>query len=97
MKTEPQLSVRAIFGVFIALMVLLALTALADYLPPSRWALPISLTIAVAKMALIFLFFMHLRYQRGMVRIAAAAGFFWLAILLTLTFGDYLTRGWVAQ
>ncbi len=41
------------------------------------------------------LFFMQLRYQRGLVRIFALAGFFWLAIAGVLTFADYLTCGWL--
>ena len=56
---------------------------------------PTSLVIAAAKTALVFLFFMQLWYQRGLIRIFAAAGFFWLAIIGVLTFCDYLTRGWL--
>lgn len=79
---------------YAALLVLLALTAAANYLPPSPWSTPLSLAIATAKMLLIFLFFMQLRWKRGVVRLAAAAGFVWLGIAALLTFSDYLTRGW---
>lgn len=85
----------ALFVVFAALLVLLALTAAATRLPPGPWSLPIALGIATAKAALIFLYFMRLRYQRAMVRIFAVAGFFWLAVAGALTFADYLTRGWM--
>lgn len=84
-----------LFRAYVALMVLLALTAAATLLPSGPWALPLSLAIAFAKLLLVFLFFMQLRYQRGLVRIFAAAGFFWLAIAGVLTFSDYLTRGWL--
>lgn len=79
---------------YVALLGLLALTAAANYLPPGPWSTPISLTIATAKMVLIFLFFMQLRWKRGLVRLAAAVGFLWLGIAGLLTFSDYLTRGW---
>lgn len=81
-----------LFRAYGALMVLLGLTAAAVYLPAGPWALPISLAIATAKLVIVFWFFMQLRYQRGLVRVAAVAGFFWLAIAGGLTFADYLTR-----
>jgi cytochrome c oxidase subunit 4 len=80
---------------YVALMVLLVLTALASKAPLGPLNTPISLLIAAVKTALVFLFFMQLWYQRGLVRIFAAAGFFWLAIIGVLTFCDYLTRGWL--
>ncbi len=95
MAREPRISRVTLLVNFLALMVLLALTALATYLPPGPWALPIALIIAFAKLALIGLYFMHLRHQPAMVRIFAVAGFFWLAVIGVLTFADYLTRGWM--
>jgi caa(3)-type oxidase subunit IV len=80
---------------YAALMVLLAATALAAKAPPGAWQAPVALAIAAAKMLLVFLFFMQLRYQRGLVRVFAAAAFFWLGIAGVLTFSDYLTRGWL--
>jgi cytochrome c oxidase subunit 4 len=84
-----------LFRAYAALLVLLVLTAAATQLPQGPWSLPLSLAIATAKMLIVFLFFMQLRYQRGLVRIFAAAGFFWLAIAGVLTFADYLTRDWL--
>jgi len=84
-----------LFRAYGALLILLALTATATLLPKGPWSLPIALAIATAKMLIVFLFFMQLRYQRGIVRIFAAAGFFWLAIAAVLTFADYLTRDWL--
>jgi cytochrome c oxidase subunit IV len=81
-----------LFRVYLGLLVLLALTAVAARLPAGAWSLPTALTIATAKVALIFYYFMQLRYHRGFVRVFALAGFFWLALAATLTFADYLTR-----
>lgn len=80
---------------YVALMVLLVLTALASKAPLGEWKGAVSLFIAAVKMALVFLFFMQLWYQRGLIRIFAVAGFFWLSIIGILTFCDYLTRGWL--
>jgi caa(3)-type oxidase subunit IV len=38
------------------------------------------------------LFFMHLRYSRSLM---LAAPLLWLGIMITLTLGDFLTRGWL--
>jgi cytochrome c oxidase subunit IV len=79
---------------YLALMVLLAATALASKAPLGAFQTSVALTIAAAKTALVFLFFMQLWFQRGLIRVFAVAGFFWLAIIGVLTFCDYLTRGW---
>jgi cytochrome c oxidase subunit 4 len=87
---------RATFlRVYLALLGLLALTAVAGRFPASAWSLPFALLVATAKLALIFWFFMRLREHRGLVRIFAVAGFFWLGLLGLLASSDYLTRGWL--
>lgn len=79
---------------YIALLVLLGASAGGAFLPMGAMAKTIfALTIAAAKTAIIFLIFMQLRYQTGLIRVFALAGFFWLAISAVLTFADYLTRG----
>lgn len=80
---------------YAALMVLLLLTALASKAPFGAFKTPVSLLIAAVKTGLVFLFFMQLWYKRGLIRVFAAAGFFWLAIIGVLTFCDYFTRGWL--
>ena len=54
-----------------------------------------ALTIAVAKMLLVILFFMHVRHSTPLTWIFVAAGFIWLLIMIDLTLSDYLTRGLV--
>ena len=80
--------------VYLGLLGLLALTAISARLVAGPWSLPLGMAVAAAKLVLIFLFFMGLRTHRGMIRIFAAAGFFWLGIAWLLTFSDYLTRTW---
>jgi caa(3)-type oxidase subunit IV len=94
--SPPTATRSSILASFAALLVLLGLAALVPSLPPGPWLLPFSLGIAFAKLAVIFLFFMQLRYQRGLVRVFALAGFVWLAVALVLVFADYRTRGWVS-
>lgn len=87
-------STQVLLAIYGGLMSLLVLTALASFARLGAWQMPVALIIAAAKTTLVFLFFMQLRYQRGLVRVFAVAGFFWLAIIGVLTFADYLTRGW---
>jgi len=82
----------AYFFTFAALLVLLALTVAATYLPTGKWAAAISLGIAALKALLIVLVFMHLRAAVPLVRVVAFAGVFWLLLLLTFLLSDYLTR-----
>jgi cytochrome c oxidase subunit 4 len=53
----------------------------------------IAMTIAVIKMLLIILYFMHVRYSNRLTWVFAGAGFLWLGIMILLTLNDYFTRG----
>jgi cytochrome c oxidase subunit 4 len=78
--------------VFVALFVLLVVTVAVAQVHLGLLNTPIALLIALAKAALIVLFFMHVRNSPPLVRVFSAGGFLWLAILFTLTFADVLTR-----
>ena len=85
--------IKPLIVVWAALLVLLVLTVAASFQfsgPPSIAA---SLGIALAKAALIFWFFMHLREESGLLRLAAIAAAVWLLILFLLVAADYTTRG----
>jgi cytochrome c oxidase subunit 4 len=78
----------------VALLAFLALTIFVAHINLGPFNTIVALSISIAKAALIILFFMHLRYSKPLVWVFACAGFFWLAIMLTLALSDYLTRGW---
>ncbi len=54
------------------------------------------MSIAVVKMLLVVLIFMRVRYSVRLVWIFAAAGLFWLFIMVSLTMSDYFTRATAA-
>ena len=81
-------------AVFLALMVGTALTTWIAYVDLGRWNTVVALTIAVIKMVLVVLFFMHAKYATGLTRVIIIAGFFWLGIMITLSLSDELTRHW---
>jgi len=89
-------SPRTYISTFIALMALLAATVGAAYIDLGQLNLPIAMVISIAKTLLIVLFFMHVRHSSRVTWIFAAAGFFWLLILLCLAMADYATRPWTS-
>jgi cytochrome c oxidase subunit IV len=80
--------------VLIALLVLTATTCGVSFIDMGKMNAVVGVAIAFAKATLVALIFMHLRYSRRLMRVVAAAGLFWLGILIALTMSDYLTRGW---
>jgi len=93
MSHQHVMPVRTNIAVFVALLVLLVATVGASELPLGVWHLPIAMTIAVIKAALIMLFFMHLLHSHKLMMIVSVASFLWLGIMVVLTLNDYLTRG----
>ncbi len=87
------------FGIFAALLVLTGVTTWIAHIDLHALNLPVALLVAAVKAVLVILYFMHVRYSSRVVRLAAAAGFFWLFVMLALTMMDFLTRpdvqGWL--
>lgn len=88
--TPPRL--RPYVLTWMALLVLLALTAGSAFLPLGRINLAINLAIALAKALLVVFVFMHVRRGTPMIRVFAVAGLMWLALLAGLSFVDFASR-----
>ena len=82
------------FAVWIALLVLLAITVATAYVPMGPFNTILNMGIAAAKVILIVLFFMKILASRPLIRLACTVGVFWMILMFTLTAGDYLTRSW---
>lgn len=85
---------KTYFSVFAALLVLTAVTVFVANINFGRMNDVVAMTIAVTKMMLVLLFFMHVRYSSRLIWVIVASMFFWLLILLSLTLTDYTSRGW---
>ncbi|MGA7917699.1 MAG: cytochrome C oxidase subunit IV family protein [Candidatus Acidiferrales bacterium] len=93
--SEHVVPVKVYLAIFVALLILTALTTGAAFVNLGEELNTIvALAIAVAKALLVILFFMHVKYSSGLTKIVIVAGFFFLAILISLTLADELTRGW---
>jgi len=80
------------FLVFLALMVLTALTVWVAFYDLGPWSDIVAMAIAVTKATLVVLFFMHVYHATRLTKLVVVAGFFWLLILFVFTLNDYLTR-----
>jgi cytochrome c oxidase subunit 4 len=86
---------RPYFAVFAALLAFTGVTvwvAEHDFGPLNTL---IALAIAGFKATLVVLFFMHVRSSSRLTKLFAAAGFFWLLILIGFTLADFASRGWL--
>jgi cytochrome c oxidase subunit 4 len=78
--------------VFVALEILTVATAAVARIPLGPFNTVVALTIATTKALIVMLFFMHLKFSTKLTGLVVALGFLWLAIMLSLTMSDYLTR-----
>jgi cytochrome c oxidase subunit 4 len=92
---QHVLPIRANLFNFGALLMLLAATVWAAYLPLGVLHFPIAMAISTLKTVLIALFFMHLIASRRTTIVVAFASLLWLAIMIGLTLCDYHSRGWL--
>jgi cytochrome c oxidase subunit IV len=85
---------RIYYLIFSILMLCTGLTVAVAFVDLGRLNIVAALAIAAFKATLVVLFFMHVKYGTRLTWAVVAGGVFWLAILIVLTMGDYLTRPW---
>ena len=93
--TEHIDSIRTYTLVLLALLALTAATTLVAFVDLGEFSVVVALAIAVCKMLLVALFFMHVRHSTKLTKLVVLGGLLWLAILLMLTLTDFTTRGWI--
>ena len=79
--------------ILLTLLFLTGLTTMVAYKDLGAFSTVVALTIAVVKMLLVALFFMHVRHSTKLTKLVVVGGLLWLGILLMLTMTDYLSRG----
>ena len=82
------------YAIFAALMVGTALTVGAAFVDLGALNTLVALLIAFTKATLVVLFFMHVKYSPRLTWLVVISSVFWLGLLLFITLGDYVTRGW---
>ena len=82
------------YTIFAALMIGTALTVWVAYIDLGAFNSIVAMAIAITKASLVILYFMHVKYSPKLTKLVVVASVFWLAIMLIMTMGDYLTRSW---
>jgi cytochrome c oxidase subunit 4 len=90
---QHKASLGIYLAVFAALMVMTAVTVLVSRINLGPLNTPVALAIAVIKMSLVILFFMHVIHSSRLTWVVVIGAFLWLSVLFVLTFTDYLSRG----
>ena len=78
--------------IFLALMVLTAVTVGAAYVDLGMFNFAVAMLIASFKASLVVWYFMHVKYQSSLTKLTVATGLFFLAILLGMMLIDYTSK-----
>ncbi len=81
--------------ILVTLLCLTGLTTTVAYVDLGVFSTVVALSIAVVKMLLVALFFMHIRHSTKLTKLVVVGGIVWLMILLLLTMTDFVTRGMI--
>jgi cytochrome c oxidase subunit IV len=87
-------SVTVYYAIFATLMALTGITVAVAYVDLGAMNTVVAIVIACFKAMIVVLYFMHVKYSTRLIKLTVIAGLYWMVILLGLTLGDYLTRGW---
>ena len=93
--SEHVTSPKVYITIFLALMVLTAITILVAFQDLGPFNDIAALGIAISKASLVVLYFMHVRHSTPFTKVVVVSGLVWLVFLIVLTLADYLTRGWI--
>ena len=88
-------SVKTYAFVFVALLALTALTTMVALVDLGSLNVVVALLIAVIKMLLVALFFMHLRHSAVLTKVVVCGGLLWVGILMVLSMADFISRNWL--
>jgi cytochrome c oxidase subunit 4 len=92
---HPVTPVRTYVLIWLTLTILTFVTYYVAQIDLGALNVVVALGIAAFKMMLVIWFFMHVRTDNPLTKLFVFAGFFWMAILLSLTLGDYFSRTWM--
>jgi cytochrome c oxidase subunit IV len=79
---------------WLALLVLFAASLGTAYVPFGAGNVAINLLIAAVMLVVLAIFLMDLQNSTILTRVVATAGLFWIVLMFSLTFSDYLSRSY---
>jgi len=87
---------RIYIAVWATLLAMTLITTLVAFVDLGRFNTVVALSIATFKASLVVLFFMGARYTPRLTKVVIICGIFFLALLLSFSIVDYLSRLWPA-
>ncbi len=88
-------SVATYVIVFAALIFATVLTTAVAFVDLGPFSVIVALAIAICKMLLVVLFFMHVRHSTKLTKLVLLAGILWFLILMGMTYTDFASRTWM--
>jgi cytochrome c oxidase subunit 4 len=94
---HPVVSVKTYVSIFLALMILTALTVYVAFMDFGHGLLNdlVAMTIAVTKAMFVLVIFMHLKYSARLLWLIAGSSVVWMIVMIGLTLADYKSRDWI--
>jgi cytochrome c oxidase subunit 4 len=87
--------VKTYVFVFLALIAATVLTTAVAFVDLGAFSVVVALAIAICKMLLVVLFFMHVRHSTKLTKLVLVAGLLWFFILMGMTYTDFGSRTWL--
>jgi cytochrome c oxidase subunit IV len=81
--------------VFLGLIVATVLTTAVAFVDLGPFSVVVALAIAICKMLLVVLFFMHVRHSTKLTKLVIVGGLLWFLILMGMTYTDFGSRTWM--
>jgi len=94
--SEHVVPKRTYIAVWATLLAMTLITTLVAFVDLGRFNTIVALSIATFKASLVVLFFMGARYTPRLTKVVIICGIFFLALLLSFSIVDYLSRLWPA-
>jgi cytochrome c oxidase subunit 4 len=95
MSTAHVAPIRLLVTVFGALLVFTLSTVIVASYDFGFLNTAVALGIACTKATLVIWFFMGVRFNTSLTKVAVVSGFAWLLIMFGLGLSDYLSRPWL--
>jgi cytochrome c oxidase subunit 4 len=94
-ETHKPDSVMTYALVFLALIGATILTTAVAFVDLGAFSVVVALAIAICKMLLVVLFFMHVRHSTKLTKLVLLGGVLWFFILIGMTYTDFGSRTWM--
>ena len=92
---EPALSRKKYTFAWLGLLGLTLLNTLVAFVNLGGWSTVIAIGIATLMASFVAGFLMNAFYETKIIKLIVAGAVIWFFILISLTLGDYMTRGWL--